>query len=47
MDKYVVKIWYRVDYLIKILRMEVSANELIQGSLKRRVPGKILNIQFE
>lgn len=47
MDKYIVKIWFRVDRLIKIMRIEVSANELIQGILQKRVSGKMLYLRFE
>lgn len=43
-----IKVWYRNNKgEIKITRIKVTYNEIIYGTVKERINGKILEIQFE
>jgi len=45
--EYILKIWYRTKDQIKVIRIKVSEEEILTGTLKYKVPGKILNVEFE
>ena len=45
--EYILKIWYRTKNQIKVIRIKVIEEEILTGTLKHRIPGKILNMEFE
>ena len=45
--EYILKIWYRTKDQIKVIRIKVIEEEILTGTLKHRIPGKILNMEFE